>query len=187
MIKKRILAVLLMLLLIADPLLGTAQALAEGPAGRDVLALPANLKIIEKEAFEGTAARTVIFQTDISEIGNRAFHRTRYLSAVYIPASVNKIADSAFPRGGNFTIYGIAGSDVQKWAEDRGIPFKVKDIWNTNAENSSENKSLSKAEWVVFSCDIQQNLIPDSIAWAEQKSMRPQDRPELYPIDYRFP
>ena len=187
MIKKRILAVLLMLLLIADPLPGTAQALAEGPVGRDVFALPANLKIIEKEAFEGTAARTVIFRTNLLEIGNRAFQRTRFLSAVYIPASVNMIADSAFPRGGDFTIYGIAGSSVQKWAKDRGIPFKVKDIWKTNAENNSENKSLSKAERVVFSCDIQQNLFPDSITWADQKSMRPQDRPELYPIDYRFP
>ena len=68
------------------------------------LALPADLQIIEKEAFAGAAFEAVIIPDGCTSIGSRAFANCPNLVYVRIPASVTSIADDAFEGCGQVVI-----------------------------------------------------------------------------------
>ena len=155
-----------------------------GSADKDVFAFPADLKIIEAEAFEGTSVGTVLFQPGLLEIGNDAFRNALHLSKAFIPVSVTYIADSAFPLEQNFGVYGVAGSYAHQWAARLGVPFTATDFW---AENSGRKESKENSSGVTILQIPKMEGRIESLPYAKTKSMRPQDRPELYPIDYRFP
>ena len=87
------------------------------------LNLPAFLKTIEEEAFEGNGSAThVIIPYGVTSIGARAFDNCGFCT-VEIPASVTSIGEGAFVEG-NVTIYGYGGSAAQRYAEaHNGVDF----------------------------------------------------------------
>lgn len=87
------------------------------------LNLPAFLKTIEEEAFEGNGSAThVIIPDGVTSIGARAFDNCGFCT-VEIPASVTSIGEGAFAEG-NVTIYGYGGSAAQRYAEaHNGVDF----------------------------------------------------------------
>ncbi len=60
------------------------------------ITLPADLKIIEEEAFAGATFEAVIIPDGCTSIGSRAFADCPNLVYVRIPASVTSIAEDAF-------------------------------------------------------------------------------------------
>ena len=149
---------------------------------------PASLTLIDDEAFSETAVKTVVLPDGFLHIGDRAFSNTAYLSDVYIPKTTEHIADSAFSECCGFTIHGVDGSYASRWAEKHHISFTSCDMWSKNNESG---KRLIRLR-VLIEQYIQ--LINTSVFVLIEKrkkdkvrSMRPQDRPELNPIDYRFP
>ena len=91
--------------------------------------LPASLKVIEEEAFEGTAVGQVILQEAVQEIGDRAFAENEALREVYIPGGAELRGREIFVGADEVTVYGIEGSPAEDWAKEQGIPFRVRDIW----------------------------------------------------------
>lgn len=85
--------------------------------------LPASLAVIEEDAFMGTAADVVTMQDAVVSIGDYAFANIPTLQSVEIPCSVSFIGDNAFWGSENVTIYGIAGSYAELWAEGHDILF----------------------------------------------------------------
>lgn len=153
-----------------------------------IFVLPESLKSIDDEAFSGTAVNTLIFPDGLLSIGNNAFCNSAYLIDVYIPETTIHIADSAFSGSSRFVIHGIDGSYAKKWAQDHQIPFTTCSIWNT----SVQQRRIDGRQGTLIERYIQ--LINTSVFVLIKKrkkdivrSMRPQDRPELNPIDYRFP
>lgn len=150
--------------------------------------LPDSLQIVGDEAFSGTAVETVIFPDGFLQIGERAFDTARHLTDVYIPKTTEYIADSAFPITSKLTLHGIDGSYAKDWANRHDIPFVVDDIWNVciargNSHNTQTNPIYRFIATIVL-------IILFSFlrsCYYELRSRRPQDRPELNPIDYRFP
>ena len=76
------------------PALGTLHALK----------LPASLRVIESEAFEGLPFQTVIIPSTCTSIGSRAFANCGNLVYVCIPASVTSLAADAFAGCGQVII-----------------------------------------------------------------------------------
>lgn len=70
------------------------------------LVLPAGLKTIEDEAFEGIAAETVIIPEGVTTIGKGAF-RNSSVRLVVIPASVTFIGEDAFADTNLSMVYGF--------------------------------------------------------------------------------
>ena len=153
-----------------------------------VFVLPASLTEIGESAFEGTAVEKVIFPDTAAFIGDKAFANNKRLMTVRIPETVRSIGEHAFSNSTNVTIKGTEGSYAAVWAREHNIAFE------------SERGTLS---WLVKLGKI----LHDGVLFfaglgfvdlGEQKwqrtrkkkymrSMRPQDRVELNPIEYRFP
>lgn len=150
--------------------------------------VPSSVKIIAEEAFAGTIVQTVVLQSEVLYIGSNAFRDANYLKVIFIPDSVAFIADSAFPKNNGLTIHGVEGGYVQNWAEVIGLDFVVDDIWtDTQISDGIHVDNLLSLFWII--CPADEKVFISFVERIKRfiKSMRPQDRPELYPINYRFP
>ena len=84
--------------------------------------LPDGLKIIRREAFQGSTAECFVLPDGCVEIGERAFADCAKLRQVKIPASVTTIADNAFEGcGAGLVIVAPKGSMAESFAQAHGI------------------------------------------------------------------
>lgn len=150
--------------------------------------LPSSLEIIEEDAFMGTAVKTIFFQEGLLSIGDYAFADSRDLTEVYIPTTVEYLGKNAFSSNKRMTIHGIIGSIAERWAKEHQVPFAPSNIWNEvdDSRNIKNLVSISN-ERILKAIDNESNNHLRGRTEDEGKSMRPQERPELNPIDYRFP
>lgn len=185
--KSMVFFLLIQLLMVLSPVYVDSQKSAE--ECRDyTFIFPASLEIIENEAFAGTEAQTVTFQRGLQNIGEGAFQAAINLKEIYLPDSVEIIADSAFPKNEGLIVHGVKGSLAQYWADENGFDFVVDDIWtDTQVSEKIHVEPLLSLFWII--CPIDEKALSRSSERIKRfiKSMRPQDRPELYPINYRFP
>lgn len=148
---------------------------------------PRLLYSIDTEAFAGTALEYVQFGEELCYIGDYAFSDVKGLAIAYIPESTSFIGINAFPIGTE--IRGIKNSYAHIWADEYGFCFVEDDVWGIN----SNNISIRIEQFMLALCMI---IPADNRCFRYKyrysnlyyiKSMRPQDRSELYPINYRFP
>ena len=86
-----------------------------------VMWLPDGLKIIRREAFQGSPAECFVLPDGCVEIGERAFADCAKLRQVKIPASVTTIADNAFEGcGAGLVIVAPKGSMAESFAQAHG-------------------------------------------------------------------
>ena len=88
-----------------------------------VFELPKSLRIIEDEAFEGTAIVTAELPDTVEHIGERAFSDIPSLRSVTIPRQTSCIARTAFAGSGQVVINGAPDSYARTWARENGIRF----------------------------------------------------------------
>ena len=85
--------------------------------------LPESVKIIEDEAFEGTAITNVVLPENVETIGDYAFANIQTLQQISIPNSTTYIGKNAFKGSNNVTITGAPKGYARAWAHENGIPF----------------------------------------------------------------
>ena len=102
----------------------------EPPAfGTPDLVLPARLQEILPYTFEGIAATVIRLPEGVTGIGDGAFANCGGLIQIYIPGSCVNFGEDVFdgcPEG--LLIFGAAGSEAQRYAEDNGLTF-VPVLW----------------------------------------------------------
>ncbi len=98
-----------------------------------VLTLPADLQIIEKEAFSGTASLDeVVVQEGTTEIQSKAFADSS-MNSIELPESVTYIADDAFDGVEELSVTAPEGSYAAEWWEEQN---PIEDVYiSTPAEN----------------------------------------------------
>ena len=149
---------------------------------------PSSLKTIGDEAFSGTAVKSVVLPDSVESIGARAFANNDALKTVYIPASVNYIGDQAFEGSSHTMIQAAEDSYAAAWARENNIACVQTESAGTRL---SKLRKLLQGSFFLslnfaYLLPVEQNRQRRRKAVFEV-SMRPQDRPELYPINYRFP
>ena len=148
--------------------------------------LPSSLKLLGEEAFSGTAVETLVLPDGLTHIGQRAFKDVLALADLYIPKSSSEIGDEAIPTW--TVIHGEEGSRAQEWAKEAGIRFVVDDVWHTKATvKKTQIEPFAVLSFVLLPLDPKLLRRFRRCMAAFLRSMRPQDRAELYVIDYRFP
>lgn len=151
-------------------------------------ALPLSLQEIGEETFSGTAVVTVVFPDGFLRVGEKAFDKAWHLTDIYIPETTEYIADSAFPIIPNLTIHGIDGSYAEDWAYSHEIPFVVDNVWNIIVQNGRTHSTRTDPIRRYIATLVLIILFTFfRLSYYEVRSRRPQDRPELNPIDYCFP
>lgn len=185
--KKSIILLLQMFALLVLSPAACADSKTPACSPSTTFLFPSSLVYIEEEAFAGTAARAAVFSDGMLAIDVRAFWGATSLKDVYIPISTVFIADSAFSLRDGFTIHGVEGSYARFWAENHQTRFAADNIWTSG----SVTRRFVLIQRPVYQ-DVQKlvydkKLIGEEASKNKGKSMRPQDRPELNPIDYRFP
>lgn len=86
----------------------------------------ANLKVIERSAFNGCISLTQLKLPDsLEEIGERAFFNCTALRQVFIPKSVGHISHDAFAGCTDIEILCLNDSYSQKYAQEHQISFKT--------------------------------------------------------------
>ena len=85
--------------------------------------LPAALVTIEESAFEGLPMTVAEIPDGCESIGPRAFADCAKLTVIVIPASVQSIDDTALEGSANAVIYGVSGSEAERFARANGILF----------------------------------------------------------------
>ena len=186
--NKRIIILLAMLLLALLCSLPTSYADEAEADSQATYVFPLSLREIEEDAFSGTAAEAVIFPDGFLHIGENAFSGARKLTDVYIPESTEYIADSAFSVTRDLKIHGIDESYAKEWAERHQIPFVADDIWNALPRGGSSMDAQGRLmNRQVAAVNPEKVIAVHERSEDEKESKRPQDRPELNPIDYRFP
>ena len=188
--KKGIVSVILVIAIMMFNL--QCFALAEQPqylnqAGA-AFVFPSSLQLIEDEAFEGTAVNTLVFQNGLLRVEKDAFAENHGLTDVYIPPTAQYISDTAFSLSLNLTIHGVEGSYANEWADEHNITFVEDNIWSLILNNGTRvvvDKPRAKSLFKTIRSDDSAKLVSKTKENGESK--RPQDRPELNPIDYRFP
>ena len=91
--------------------------------------LPTQLSIIDENAFENCMFESVKVPEGTSEIRAMAFANCRSLTQIYIPNSVQIIADSTFTGSEGVMIIGNAGSEAETFALNNGFQFvELKDM-----------------------------------------------------------
>lgn len=154
----------------------------------DYFIFPSSLEVIEDEAFEGTSVQTIILPKGFLSIGDNAFQDALDITDVFIPESTNFIAEHAFSSDGNITIHGIQGSYAAEWANEHKVLFAKIDIWYGRFLPEHAKTAFCRCvEHERADLSLLDSILSHRLAKNEGKSKRPQDRPELNPIDYRFP
>ena len=87
-----------------------------------LMSLPADLQIIEEQAFLNTEAVRIEIPSGVKSIGERAFANSSTLRYIYVPSSVISIAYTAFDNDPNLCIVCDPGSAAEQYAKNRGIP-----------------------------------------------------------------
>lgn len=150
--------------------------------------LPASLVMIGNEAFAGTAMESVDLPGTVTMIGERAFADNRGLKEILIPASVSYIGETAFDGVSGLLIRGAEDSYAAHWAKTHDFAFV-----SAEASQAGTEKTGKQFRGNVFSILPLLCIFPADVLRLRRRiadalrSMRPQDRPELHPIDYRFP
>lgn len=147
---------------------------------------PEALQHIGESAFSNTAIGSAHFNDGLVSIGANAFKDVGRMKDAYIPDSTVYIAKEAFPL--TTVIHGSVNSYVRSWAEANGYRFSVSflDVLKMLSDSVSL-KSLFILLFLFVLSEDHKILLIEKYAWHSVKSMRVKDRPELYPINYRFP
>ena len=186
--KKAIACFAILVLFIVCFSLASAQADERLKPVKSVFRLPTALQEVEEEAFSGTPVRTVIFPEGFLSVGDRAFQGALRLRDIYIPATTEFISDSAFPVRPGLVIHGVKGSYAEDWAEAHRIPFVAENMGKLILDNG-RTVSVHGVEFDLFHRTVDSDEADLTVSRSKDvnESKRPQDRPELNPIDYRFP
>lgn len=108
------------------------------------LVLPADLDLIEAEAFSGnTSLEKVVIPDGATSIGPRAFAGCRSLWCVVIPDSVSSIADDAFDGCPLLSIRSSEHAYACSYALSHGIPYMNRDGQISGTDASGLRYSLS--------------------------------------------
>lgn len=97
-----------------------------GCSGLTELTVPGSVRSIGNGAFSSCVSlNAVTISEGVTAIGYEAFDSCYALSVITIPESVTSIQEGAISSFGEKTIFGVPGSEAERYAEEHMIPFET--------------------------------------------------------------
>lgn len=124
--------------------------------------LPASLKIIEDEAFEGTALIEVELPDTVIKVGEYAFADISTLHTVKVLGKTTHIADSAFDDSNRVTITAPKNSYARSLANEKGIPFSPIVLFCASSQSSTISAITIDRSREIIETDSATELRPET-------------------------
>ena len=115
---------------------------------------PSSLRNIEEEAFEGTAAETILLPESIEQIHRRAFSDMSCLKILNLPARLSFISRDAFAGSKNIQFIGAENTYANRWAMIHRYSFASVQPQEQKENASQYNLEKSHSQNILLSASL---------------------------------
>ena len=135
------------------------DALTSVKLGSGITAIPAS-------TFEHCdVLESIVIPRRVTTIGNSAFKDCVKFTAITIPRSVTSIGSTAFSYPAKMTIYGVAGTYAETYANDNGIKFVDKQVGATDITLDPARLTINKGASAMLTLTIKPEDFTDTVSW----------------------
>ena len=111
------------------------------------------------------ALEQLIVPRRVTTIGNSAFKDCVKFTSITIPRSVTSIGSTAFSYLNKLTIYGVAGTYAETYANDNGIKFVDKQVGATDITLDPARLTINKGASATLTLTIKPEDFTDTVSW----------------------
>ena len=108
---------------------------------------------------------SIVIPRRVTTIGNSAFKDCVKFTAITIPRSVTSIGSTAFSYPAKMTIYGVAGTYAETYANDNGIKFVDKQVGATDIALNPARLTINKGASAMLTLTIKPEDFTDTVSW----------------------
>ena len=108
---------------------------------------------------------SIVIPRRVTTIGNSAFKDCVKFTSITIPRSVTSIGSTAFSYLNKLTIYGVAGTYAETYANDNGIKFVDKQVGATDITLDPARLTINKGASAMLTLTIKPEDFTDTVSW----------------------
>ena len=128
--------------------------------------LGSGITTIPESTFEHCdALESIVIPRRVTTIGNNAFKNCVKFTSITIPRSVTNISSNVFSYPAKMTIYGVAGTYAETFANANNIKFVDKRVNATAVTLSSKELTLSKGASATLFLTVTPEDFTDEVSW----------------------
>ena len=128
--------------------------------------LGSGMKTIPESMFEHCdALESLSIPRCVTSVGNNAFKDCTKFTSVTIPRSVTSISASAFSYPAILTIYGVAGTYAETFANENSIKFVDQQIKATAASLDKTELTINKGAAAQLNLSVTPENFTDTVTW----------------------
>ena len=128
--------------------------------------LGSGMKTIPESMFEHCdALESLSIPRCVTSVGNNAFKDCTKFTSVTIPRSVTSISASAFSYPAILTIYGVAGTYAETFANENSIKFVDQQIKATAASLDQTELTINKGATAQLNLSVTPENFTDTVTW----------------------
>ena len=128
--------------------------------------LGSGITTIPESTFEHCdALESIVIPRRVTTIGNNAFKNCVKFTSITIPRSVTSISSNVFSYPAKMTIYGVAGTYAETFANANNIRFVDKQVNATAVTLSSKELTLSKGASATLFLTVTPEDFTDEVSW----------------------
>ena len=109
--------------------------------------------------------KEIVLPYRMQTIGAKAFNACTALTDVTIPRSVTTIGSQVFSYPAKMTIYGIAGTYAETYANDNSIKFVNKEVKATQATLDKQEVTLNRGASTRLVLSVTPSAFTDQVTW----------------------
>ena len=108
---------------------------------------------------------SIVIPRRVTTIGNSAFKDCVKFTSITIPRSVTSIGSTAFSYPAKMTIYGVAGTYAETYANDNGIKFVDKQVGATDITLDPARLTINKGASATLTLTVKPEDFTDTVSW----------------------
>ena len=108
---------------------------------------------------------SIVIPRRVTTIGNTAFKDCVKFTSITIPRSVTSISSNAFSYPAKMTIYGVAGTYAETFANDNSIKFVAKEVSATAVTLNTTELTISKGASATLFLTVTPEDFTDAVSW----------------------
>ena len=108
---------------------------------------------------------SIVIPRRVTTIGNTAFKDCVKFTSITIPRSVTSISSNAFSYPAKMTIYGVAGTYAETFANDNSIKFVAEEVSATAVTLNTTELTISKGASATLFLTVTPEDFTDAVSW----------------------